>query len=1284
VHQRRLKVRARAALLAGVSLCSAIAITGGIGGANRAGAAAGDLDPTFGSGGVATRPFAVAGHARATALVIQPDGKVLVGGSVGQTGSFVARFNIDGSLDPAWGNAGVFTGAVSRITDGALQTDGRLVISYEDHTGGAFQNVRLARLTSSGALDPSFGVGGHVVVATAANSRATGVEVQADGRIVAYGTAWAPNTNSDLFLVRLTAAGALDPTFSDDGMQTAGLSSIGMHARGAVRPDGRIVVVGDAIGGPVAVFGADGRRDPGFGAGGISSVPDMVIDTVAVQGDNRIVVGGMSVASATNGAMAVTRITATGLADATFTGGPVPFGRAGHVLDLAVQADQRIAVTGFDNTSGMFIGRLTATGQLDPTFANGAVLDTGVADPSEGHRVAVLPNGRLVSAGHAFASAGADPLALARVTAGGTLDGSFGSGGRVARAIASEGASGAPSVTLTPDGRAVLAVPVHETPESKTGLVRLTSTGSTDPGFDASALLSRPGSEVVRKVAVLPDGRVVTGGTVSGPNGSDCFVSRFLASGAADLSFGVGGVAVVDLLGFDTCEAVDVAADGRVVIAGHGIAGPSTAIGIARLTPAGVLDVSFDGDGRLIEATSTGGTVPRAVTIDSVGRVVVAVGRPGSLDVRRLAEAGAPDVTWNSGGAVTLTAATTASATLLHDDSGRLVVGIGGPSTSIVRLTSTGAVDQTFSAGQPVALPGHWGPVALGIQPDGRIIVGAATEHPGATHADAMLSRLTTTGQLDATLGAAGWVTFDLGGSEHISSVAHQIDGSIIAAGWSQKAGEVRTARAFVMRVPGTSPVPPTTVPPGGSGCVSQSFSDPTGGGQPDIASTSLTFDCANRQWSFLMTAAAGFADSQLDALDLVLDVDRSPSTGCGGYDFHLIALYDPDVFGTVGVGIRTPTCDPVAWSEVGPVAVVRANGSPLVELRFGHATIGSPSSFAWAAFLFMNGVEEPDFEPDGADHVMTLPPNASSTQTPNPQPNLGVVPGSGYWMLDLLGSVYSFGPGAQFYGSSAGFMGEALAVDIEPIPTGRGYWILDDFGAVYDFGDAPWFGDAFDVPFAENEYASSLSRTPSGNGYWIFTNLGRAFPFGDARPHGDLSQTRLNGEILGSVSTPSGLGYYMVGSDGGIFAFGDARFFGSMGASRLNAPVLSMVPTASGAGYWLVAEDGGIFAFGDAGFVGSIPGVLAPGQRLNQPITGMVRYGNGYLMVAADGGIFSFSNQQFFGSLGGIPIAAPIFSVAVAPGSAATAGVASVVASPSPDELPSRWVAAGLRTLSA
>ena len=265
-----------------------------------------------------------------------------------------------------------------------------------------------------------------------------------------------------------------------------------------------------------------------------------------------------------------------------------------------------------------------------------------------------------------------------------------------------------------------------------------------------------------------------------------------------------------------------------------------------------------------------------------------------------------------------------------------------------------------------------------------------------------------------------------------------------------------------------------------------------------------------------------------------------------------------------------------------------------------------------------------------------------------------GPVAAPGYWMVASDGRVFNFGAAAEHGGAEStlralGIAG-VTAVDLEPTPGFGGYWILDSNGAVYPKGNAKAdLGNAglTLTQLAGGERATALSSTPSGQGYWIFTNRGRAVAKGDAIHRGDMALIPLNGPVLDSIPTPSGNGYYMVGSDGGIFAFGDARFFGSMGDQRLNAPVQSLVPTASGLGYWLVAADGGIFAFGDAGFVGSIPGVLKPGQSLNRPITGMVRYGSGYLMVGEDGGIFSFSDQPFLGSLGDNPPDRPIVSVA-------------------------------------
>jgi Fibronectin type III domain len=259
----------------------------------------------------------------------------------------------------------------------------------------------------------------------------------------------------------------------------------------------------------------------------------------------------------------------------------------------------------------------------------------------------------------------------------------------------------------------------------------------------------------------------------------------------------------------------------------------------------------------------------------------------------------------------------------------------------------------------------------------------------------------------------------------------------------------------------------------------------------------------------------------------------------------------------------------------------------------------------------------------------------------------------SGYWLVDEDGIVYAFGD-ARSVGDASSSIATArvagspglVVVDLVPTASAGGYWLLDSTGAVHPFGNAVGFGGIPAGQLLPDERAVSLSVAARENGYWVFTSRGRVFRFGNVGTFGDLTTVRLNGPVLDSVRSAGGDGYYMVASDGGVFAFGDATFHGSMGDRQLNAPVRSLVPDPDGVGYWLVAADGGVFAFA-AGFRGSLPGVLAAGQTLNEPIVGMVASGNGYLMVAEDGGVFAFSDRPFHGSLGSNPPARTVTAVA-------------------------------------
>ena len=247
-----------------------------------------------------------------------------------------------------------------------------------------------------------------------------------------------------------------------------------------------------------------------------------------------------------------------------------------------------------------------------------------------------------------------------------------------------------------------------------------------------------------------------------------------------------------------------------------------------------------------------------------------------------------------------------------------------------------------------------------------------------------------------------------------------------------------------------------------------------------------------------------------------------------------------------------------------GQHSYAHASGGPWVHtVAFSASCIGSPAhidvqpetaytnesgtaSYDWVGdpLTFPIHLDRGSYQPTPTP---TTDPTPTTTTTTQPDPSIQAAGHGGYWMVTQDGHTFPFG--VPSYGDAP----TASATHIEPTPGGTGYWILDANGTVYSFGDAKNLGSTGVNP---GEKAVSLSATPTGNGYWIFTDKGRAINFGDARPYGDMSGVKLNGPILGSVATPDGSGYWMVGSDGGIFSFGDATFHGSTGSLKLNKPV--------------------------------------------------------------------------------------------------------------------------------
>src|SRR6266508_2029957 len=243
-------------------------------------AAAGDLDPTFGvNGKVTTNFFEGAGVDAAFATAIQPDGKIVAGGStqnpVTNSADFaLARYNIDGTLDTTFGSGGKvatdFLGFDDSVLAIAIQPDNKIIAAGYAIDGFNFESA-VARYLSNGSLDTTFGNGGKVTASSV--NMATAGAVQADGKIVIAGWGTGPGADYDFIVLRYNSNGTLDNSFGNGGKVTIHIGND--FAQGMViQPDGKIVVAG-YDGNSVATsdfalarLNVDGSLDSTFGIGG--------------------------------------------------------------------------------------------------------------------------------------------------------------------------------------------------------------------------------------------------------------------------------------------------------------------------------------------------------------------------------------------------------------------------------------------------------------------------------------------------------------------------------------------------------------------------------------------------------------------------------------------------------------------------------------------------------------------------------------------------------------------------------------------------------------------------------------------------------------------------------------------------------------------------------------------------------------------------------------------------------------------------------------------------------
>ncbi len=747
----------------------------------------------FNTDGTLDTAFNLGLNGEVVALALQADGRILVGGRfnqarVGATGPVYARSGLlrveaSGSLDlgfdprPQGGPASAAAvSAIALETDGSILIGGTFTTLQPNGSGAAVARSRLARLRSDGSIDATF--------TPAANNVVFDLVLQSDGKIlVGGGFTTIQSTGSDTpetvnRLARLERDGTLDAGFRPS-LDNRALSL-------ALEPGGGILVAGDfrLVHGTsdsadstrtyLARFTAAGELDQGF-----SPSPNAGVAKVLLQRDGRILLGGnfTSVALSSGGAVSrayVARLDQTGAVDQDFV-----VGLNAAVCALAVQSDNKIVIGGYftrltqsgaaASVQRNHLARVSANGDLDGTFGNesGTVL-----------AAALESDGSLLLGGNFQTIGGATRLALARLKADGSLDPDF----------HPELDGSVNAIVVQTDGRLVVGGQFSQVGSvSRSNLARLNRDGTVDESFN-------PGPNgAVSALDLQSDGRILVGGSFTtfdlddGQNDDDDSDGTTTDdTGRAYLAElnSSGQLTSLDLSLNSAVTAFARQGDGRLILGGSfSSIGGETIYSVARLSSGNLVDTGFK--------PNPGGSV-QTIAVQADGKIVlggsftlIQYGADSTDDdveryrIARLNSDGSIDANFNPG-------LNNSAAGLLATADNQVLVGgtftkILSPETSwnyLARIRSDGAYDPTFTVQTDDRVSG------LIAGPNGAIYVYGRFTKAYTTAGDALVTsghvfRLTADSSLDHAYG----ISTSNPAGEAVLALAVQSNGRVLVGG---------------------------------------------------------------------------------------------------------------------------------------------------------------------------------------------------------------------------------------------------------------------------------------------------------------------------------------------------------------------------------------------------------------------------------------------------------------------------------------------------------------------
>lgn len=713
------------------------------------------------------------------AMAVQSNGKIIIGGEFTNYSSSVlinriARLNSDGTLDTSFSVGTGFNNTVKTIV---IQPDGKIIIGGDFTTYKGVAANRLIRLNTDGSVDTSFAIG------TASNNTINKICLQPDGKILLGGAFTLFNGSTANKLTRLDSNGAVDTTFNiGSGFPTNAETYINSIA---LQTDGKLVVVGafatfnGSSSNNIVRLNVNGSLDASLNCGtGFNFAIQApfyipVLFDAVIQNDGKIIVGGtFDQYNGISVIKGVVRIQPDGNLDTTFDTTFTENISNVATNSIALQNNGKIIIGGdfpeFDKFPIFSIARLENNGLIDPTFGSSAGFTGNVSDTFE------QPDGKILVCGEFGSYNKANTKRVARINSNGTLDTSFNTGIGFNLNVS--------TIVAQPDGKILVGgnFSKYKT-NSCRRIARLNSDGTIDSSFNIGLgfNIEFPNNfGGVNDFALQADGKIIVVGYLTSFNGTTTHhIVRLNNDGTIDATFNPGS-------GFNVNpQAVKIQPDGKILVSGSfDTFNGSPAKGIVRLNTNGSIDTTFST--AFLNAMVTGPSVHiYKMGLQSDGKIVViggftSVNGNAVRDIVRLNADGSYDSTFSTG-SFTLTSADSSPLEDIdiQSDGKILLVGHfymfnGITCNGMIRLNTDGTKDSTFSTSSTIEEN-----EAKSIEElsDGKIIVGGWFRTFNGKTVNRIL-KLNSNGTHDLLFNATGL-------NNNVNTVALQADHKIVVGG---------------------------------------------------------------------------------------------------------------------------------------------------------------------------------------------------------------------------------------------------------------------------------------------------------------------------------------------------------------------------------------------------------------------------------------------------------------------------------------------------------------------